>query len=307
MAVVDVDKFSQERVYRTQAPGSQVLRDLDFLRGLDAHHEKLESRMAWAGGGAFVAAVALFVVAFNTNDWENPTLHPVALWGSVLLVITGIAVFIVRSRYGRLNLENRRYELVTRVVKMLQADTAPQEPMTVELDLCPATHSDKLADTGKTRTGWDVKSYVDRWLSLQARLMDGTHLRVEMTERTDQRSRTKRSRSGKYKMKSKTLSDALVRVRLQVKPEKYQHLERLGARARGAVRLPRGTRLKSLSVEKDRLDMTVLLDDPWGTENAPQRNTLPTVNAVQVVAMSLLSLYQLLNLSRALDKKAAHP
>jgi hypothetical protein len=302
LAVVDVDKLSRERVFRTHAPGSQVLRELDFLRNLDAHHEKLESRMAWAGGGAFLAAVVLFIVLVNTDHWEHPTLYTVAQWGSVLLVIAGIALFILRSRYGRLNLEDRRYELVTRIVKMLQADTSPQEPMTVELDLSPATQAGKLTGRGKTRTGWDVMSYVDRWLSLQARLMDGTHLRVEMTERTDKRSKTKRSRSGKYKTKSKTLSDALVRVRLQVKPEKYQHLERLESRSWDAVRIPVGTRLKSLSVEQDRLDMTVLVDDPWAAEHAP-----PCVNASQVVAMSLLSLYQLLNLSRAIDKKAAHP
>jgi hypothetical protein len=306
LAVVDVDKFSQERVYRTQAPGSQVLRELDFLRDLDARHEKLESRTGVGGWGAFITAVVLFVVSVNTNDWEHPVLHSVALWGSVLLVVAGIAAFILHSRFTRLNLENRRYELVTRLVKMLQADTAPQEPMTLELDFRPSTDSDKFTGKGKTPTGWDVKSYVDRWLSLQARLLDGTHLRVEMTERIDQRSRTKRTRSGKYKMKSKTLADALVRVRLQVKPEKYQHLGRLGASARNAVRLPRGARLKSLSVEEDRLDMTVLVSDPWVTETSPGRNTGPAVNAVQVVAMSLLSLYQLLNLSRALDKKAAH-
>lgn len=299
---VDVDQFSQERVYRTQAPGSQVLRDLDFLRTLDAHHEKLQSRVGRAGWAAFITAVVFFVVMLNTNDWEHPWLHNGALAGSALLVIAGTGAFVLYSRYGRLDLENRRYELVTHLVQMIQADTAPQERMTVELDLNPATHAGKLAGTGKTRTGWDVKSYVDRWFSLQGRLLDGTHLRVEMIERVDERSRTKRSRSGKHKLKTRTLSDALVRVRLQVKPEKYQHLGRLASRSRDAVRLPRGTRLKSLSVDEERLEMTVLLDDPWSAENAP-----PKVNAVQVVAMSLLSLYQLLNLSRAIDKKAAHP
>jgi hypothetical protein len=226
----------------------------------------------------------------------------VAQKGCVLLFVVSLAAFLLRALSSRLDLENRRYELVTRLVRLLQADTAPQEPMTVELDFRPATHSDKFSGESATANGWTVKSYVDRWLSLQTRLLDGTHLRVEMLERTGKRSRSKRSSSGRYKTKYKTLSDALVRVRLQVKPEKYQHLGRLGARARDAVKIPLGSRLKSLSVEEDRLEMTVLMKGTWGVENERTQ-----VNAVQVMAMSLLSLYQLLNLSRALDKKAAHP
>ncbi|PTL78918.1 hypothetical protein [Vitiosangium sp. GDMCC 1.1324] len=301
MAVVDLDKFRRERTYRTQAPGSQVLKDLDVLRNLDTHHERLQQQTGHVGCGALLAAVALLILVFNTNAFEEPTLHPVAAWGSGLLLVTGVIAFILRFRHARLNLEDRRYQLATRLVQMIQADTAPEELMTVEIDLRPATDSDKLSGKGKTPGGWDVKHYVDRWLSLQGRLMDGTHLRVEMTERTDQRSRTKRSRSGKYKTKSKTQSDALVRVRLQVKPEKYQHLGRLGARARNAVQLPQGTRLRALSVEEDRLDMTILVSQSWSADNKP-----PMVNGVQVVAMSLLSLYQLLHLSRAIDKRAAH-
>jgi hypothetical protein len=238
----------------------------------------------------------------NTNTWENPTLHEGARKGGVLLAVAGVVAFLLRALFSRLNLENRRYELVTRLVRLLQADTAPQEPMTVELDFRPATHSDKFAGEGTTRTGWSVKSYVDRWLSLQTRLLDGTQLRVEMFERTSKRSRTRPSRSGKLKTKYRTVSDALVRVRLQVKPEKYQHLERLESRSWDAVKIPLGTRLKSLAVEEARLEMTVLMKGAWGVENEPVE-----VNAVQVVAMSLLSLYQLLNLSRAIDKKAAHP
>ena len=132
-----------------------------------------------------------------------------------------------------------------------------------------------------------------------------------MTQRVQQRSRTKTNIRGKTKFQSKELSDALLRVRLRVKPERYQHLERFGARAEEAVQLLKGTQLKDLTVEADRVDMTLHLASPWtaGEEPppGPGSGTRPALlNGQRVVAMALLSLYQLLNLSRALDKKAVH-
>lgn len=296
-----VDKFSQERVYRTQAPGAQVLAELDNLRGLDARHEQRESWASRVGCGSFIGAVVLFFVVGLNGRWEDPSLEAAALWSILLLVVTGIVAYVLRSRFARFNLENRRYELATRLVEMVQADTAPQEPLTLEMDLEPTTHPRKFTGEGKTRAGWNVKFHADRWLSLQARLLDGTRLHVEVTERTDVRSRSKISASGKLKTKRKILSDMLIRVRLQVKPEKYPHLGRLGARAREAVRLPRGSSLKSLSVQEDRLDITSYVDGPWDVKHDTYQ-----VNAVHLLALTLLSLYQLLNLSRALDKKAAN-
>jgi hypothetical protein len=104
----------------------------------------------------------------------------------------------------------------------------------------------------------------------------------------------------------------LLRVRLRVKPERYQHLERLGSQAQGAVQILKGTQLKALTVEADRVDMTLHLGTPWiaGNEPRPSPGSSSTgpapLNGQRVVSMALLSLYQILNLSRALDKKAVH-
>lgn len=302
---VDLEQLSRERIYRTQAPCTRVLADMQQLREVDAIKEKKEAVTYLVGCGSLV--LGAFAGFFGLVTLGASDLGSVLLLGALLLIVVGIIAFVMRSRHAKLDLENRRYELVSRLVKMLQADTAPQAPVTLEIDLRDGTHPAKFFGEGKTPSGWQAKSYIDRWLSLQSRLVDGTHLRLEMIERTDKRTRTRRGSSGRTKLKSRTVSDALVRVRLQVKTEKYQHLGRLGARARDAVRLPAGARLKSFSVEPDRVDLTVLITDPWGVENTPpHENTLQKVNAVQVVAMSLLSLYQVLNLSRAIDKKAAH-
>ncbi|WNG55372.1 hypothetical protein F0U59_11720 [Archangium gephyra] len=303
---VDVDQFSNEPIYRATVPCPQVLEDLQQLEKIDALREKQQARATKVGTLTLAAGVLCLFVGFMVMDGEGVGMP--LTWAGTALTLVGIGAFIVRARHQRLNLENRRYELASRLVGLLQADIAPDEPVTLELDLRPATHADKYQNESKTRSGWNVKHYLDTWLSLQGRLLDGTHFRVEMTERTQERKRTKTNVRGKTKYQSKQKSDALLRVRLRVKPERYQHLERFGARAKGAMQLLKGTQLKDLTVEADRVDMTLHLASPWAAgEEPPPSGTGPApLNGQRVVAMALLSLYQLLNLSRALDKKAVH-
>ncbi|OJT23877.1 hypothetical protein BO221_18120 [Archangium sp. Cb G35] len=306
---VDVDQFSNEPIYRATVPCPQIIEDLQQLVELDALKEKQQDRATKVGTLTLAAGVLCLFVGFMVMGGEGVGMP--LTWAGTALALVGIGAFIVRSRHQRLNLENRRYELASRLVGLLQADIAPDEPVTLELDLRPETHSDKYQNESKTPSGWNVKHYLDPWLSLQARLLDGTHVRLEMTQRVQLRNRTKTNIRGKTKYQSKELSDALLRVRLRVKPERYQHLERFGSRAEGAVQLLKGTQLKDLTVEADRVDMTLHLASPWAAGNEPPpgpgSGTGPApLNGQRVVAMALLSLYQLLNLSRALDKKAVH-
>ncbi|HEX8434073.1 hypothetical protein [Archangium sp.] len=309
---VDVKRFSEELVYRSRSSCAQLLADLRFLRDFDVDKEKRQGRAFSMGCGAllFAGVILCFVGSLVTNVFAIP----VFLGGcAVLLLGTGIYSFVRHSRYKRLNLENRRYELVTRMLELLRADISPTEPVGLQMDLRPETDAGKLRGESRTRSGWSVKHYVDPWLSLEGRLLDGTHFNLKMIERIDMRSRSKRNARGKTKTKTRRESDALLRVRLRVKPSRYQHLQRLGPRAKGAVQLPPGARLKSLHVGKERIDLTVVLEAPWAPRETPPpkdsfpMNAPPPVNGARVVAMSLLSLYQLLNLSRALDKKAVHP
>lgn len=306
---VDVDQFSNEPIYRATVPCPQIIEDLQQLVEFDALKEKHQARAAKVGILTLAAGALCLFVGFIAMDGEGVGM-PLA-WAGTALALVGIGAFIVRARHQRLNLENRRYELASCLVGLLRADIAPDEPVTLELDLRPADHEDKYQNESKTRSGWNVKHYLDTWLSLQGRLLDGTHFRVEMTERTQERKRTKTNVRGKTKYQSKQKSDALLRVRLRVKPERYQHLGRLGHQAEGAVQLLKGTQLKELTVEADRVDMTLHLASPWSAGEEPPpgpgSGTRPApLNGQRMVAMALLSLYQLLNLSRAIDKKAVH-
>lgn len=267
---IDLQKFRKERFLITRAPAAQLLKDIQVLRNPDA----ADKRAALARKGPLLPRLFMAFIDFLRRLFQAP-----------------------------LDLEVRRYELLAHLLKLLQVDIAATEPLSLELDLRSATDWAKFRGEGKTRTGWTVKHYVDPWLSLQGRLLDGTHFRVELTERVDRRNRAKRNSRGRTKYKSKVLSDAIAKVQLRVKPERYQHLERLGPHARNAVQLPKGTQLKSLGVQEDRITLTVLVSSPWDFKDTEKGQ----VNAVRMVAMMFLSLYQVLNLSRAIDKKALPP
>ena len=266
---IDLQQFRKERILRTRAPASQLLADIQVLRNPEA-----------------------------------ATGRELARTGPLLpRLLMALFAFLRRLIQAPLRLEARRYELVAHLLKLLRVDITPTEPLALELDLRPDTHPAKLQRETQTRTSWKVKHYVDPWLSLQGRLLDGSHFRVELTERVDDRTRWKTTARGKQKRKTKQVSDAIAKVQLRVKPERYQHLDRLGPHARNAVQLPPGTQLKNLGVEGDRITLAVRVNAPWDFKDTERGR----VNAVRLVAMMFLSLYQVLNLSRRLDKKALPP
>jgi hypothetical protein len=294
---VNLDQFSKDLVYRTQAPSARVLQALETLRQLDTESERKSSETGSWGCGALLAAFAcLWIAGFLMAKHGTAALLVFLL--AIALGISGTLFANKHAHHDRLNLENRRYELVSQLMELLRVDIAPDEPLALALDLRPDTSPQKRRGERRTPTGWTVKSFLDPWLSLQGRLLDGTHFRVEMTERVEERTKPKRKR-----VNTRRYSDAIAKVQLRVKPERYSQLGKLGPRARDAVQLPEGTRLKSLAVEEDRLTLTVLIDSPW----AAQGDKSTRVNASRVLAMMFLSLYQVLNFSRVLDKKAAHP
>ncbi len=293
----DFDRFRFERVYRTTAPVPVVMADLGGLRSFDA--EMALRQKAWSlrahicGYSALAAGIGAFFLL--STDFSGLAFLLVAVLFVAMLVCNGIS-----SRFLKLDLQNRRYELVARLLQRLRKDIAPDEPVTVELDFRPTTDKENLADRGSAGE-WKTESFVQRWLTLQVRLMDGTHLRLGMEERLQLRRRTRINPRGKYKTKNKQKGTALLHVQLRVKPEHHPHLARLEARARQAVRLPEYVSLVKLEVAEDRLSLRSGLPLDW---EAADRVSPVSCDAPKAAVMSLLSLYQVLNYSTALRKQA---
>jgi hypothetical protein len=279
-----VEQLSQSRRFQGQLTTQQLTSSLAELEDLDKTSEKKKTKGCLASFGGMALLVMGFVVAVGA---EMPVVGGPCAIAGIGVIIWGI---IIRSAAGRTDFEDRRYQLLGQLTRLLSADMDPDAPIDVQLDLDKVNTGNKLVRKGKAGP-WKVKFYEDTWLSLRGQLLDGTRFTVSLTEKHQDRSRTKRSASGKMKHKTKTKSGVLAVVSLKPKEKRYPTAGQLGAQARGAVQLPPTVELKDLSTRDNVLTLKAASKVSWTVESG-----------VQLLSQMLLSLYQVLNLSRQIDK-----
>jgi hypothetical protein len=116
------------------------------------------------------------------------------------------------------------YATAREVFYTLRDDVAPKKFFFGHLDLTGPRQTSKVARTAQNALGRNVSYYRDEWLSLKTKLYDGNMLRVSALQRLKVRdSYTKRSASGKLKMKSAVVKAdrQQLSVRLSVNPQVY--------------------------------------------------------------------------------------
>lgn len=292
---MDLAAFSRTLIYSRTAPPGAIVRDMRALRQIDRFSEHRQAIWGWMSGIGLVATVVLGPVGFFVGmSTESLLIAGVALLFP--LVFTSISIAI-RSRYKRLNLDNRRYELVTRLMRYLSADMAAGQPIDVTIDLRELDHGDKHTGEGASN-GWKIRYYKDPWLQVQGRFVDGTSFVIQLVQLLQKRSKWKRSASGKMKQKTKRKGKAVAVVRLSAKPDKYPRLSRVAGDAHQAVQLPGHAALGDLVIDGHRLTIKSTIIERWtdGEEDGEHSGS-------QAIAMMLLSLYQVLNLAKAIDKR----
>jgi hypothetical protein len=291
---LDIDRLRKERVYSGSDTVPGVMADIVRLGRFDAESQKrrgewmnLALMTGMAGALGLVGGLVVAGGAQGTSLFSNVCV----LLGVLLLMGAMLCLGMAQARQA-LDLEDRRYQLVSRLLQKLRKDIAPDERVTLELGFHPTDIERNVMDRGSAGE-WLTRSYVNRWLSLQVRLADGTHLRLAMEQRLQKWERTRRNPRGKWKTKRKQKgAAALIDVRLRVKPERHPRLAQLERQARAAVRLPPGASLARLTVKEDGLSLRARMDLDWDEEDASR-----------AVLMMLLSLYQVLNYSHALRKR----
>ena len=280
--------LKRSRAYVANIPARVVLEHVDQLRTFDRQHESRQMLAYLAGAIGVICAIG-GVMALS-QEKEAPGV-------SLLLIGIGVAIpaFVLAVNFGALNFDNRRYELLGGLLRLLRADMAENAPVSVQLDLSPHTSKEKLQRTGKVGY-WDASFFVDRWFDLQSRLVDGTKYSITLIEKNQHRTRTKRSASGKLKTKTKKKSSSEAVVRLKVKAERYPRLGDNMKTAAGAVQLPKWATVKKLDFDRQTLTLRVAMASNWDVSR--ERGGQGTRDGVQLVAAMLLSLYQVLNRSQ---------
>lgn len=292
MAGFDVDKFRKNLIYERTGTTEEVLNDIAVIRQQDRIAEETRKKWGWIGGLGILAAGALFLIGVNVEI--------MAMLGvSVAVGLFAIGSLIYRSSLGAMDTEDRRYELVGRILPLLGTDIPSDAPLNVRIDLTTVDAGRKAKGEGKAN-GWKVKYFEDPWLDLKGQMADGTKFALQVTEKFQKRSKWKRSSSGKMKHKSKTKSATEMALALKVKPKRYPALEKVHEQAQGALQLPNVVNVKRMVTAPDALTVRVGLKSEWDCTRLgePERG----LDGSKLVLSLFMSLYQVLNLSTAITK-----
>lgn len=286
---IDLKQFSTHLTYQTTASVSSIREDLTAIIAFDRQAEARQKRfniiLICSIIGGFVSC---FLIAF--------VIGIVTLIGCV-----GVAIYagIMLNKYKRRNLANYRYEVLQKILTMLDRDMERDAPVELTLVLSPPTDKTKKTQTTPHphRSGWKIDHFRDRWLMIDGYFLDETQFTLIATELHITQYGWKRSRSGKskYKTKSKPKAHEL-ELTLTCPRRRYGAMTVLHQDARDAIQLPPSVRLTRFKLSDHRL-MLATKTPPW--TSSQEEDAL-----YQTIAMMFLSLYQVLNLARLLTQSS---
>lgn len=208
--------------------------------------KRRQQRTGWIVGGIVLAVIGAFIL----ND-------PSVLSLTIVFGLVGGGVAILAQLSGRGTrtaaqvCADDRCELAVSLLEALRLD-AVADSFTLRVELTAADSPAKRAGSGRAGE-WDVVHFVDPWLDLCGRLLDGSRFDLSLTARNHVRSRTALSASGrtKYKVKNKALH--VGSLFLRVKPERHPGLPISQETAAEAVCLSPGSELRRLTLGEDTL------------------------------------------------------
>ena len=285
-----VANFSDEtkRVIETmrleQAGSSDELQaSLNDLAALQVLAKAQSTKFAAISGFCFVAAI-VFVIVYR--NWLGGLICGAAVIFSLKQLI----------HWKRLAISQFRCQLANQVVQLVARDSDPETPINLAVDFSKATAKQFRFSKPRQLGG---RSYFNaNWLSVRGRFADGTRYSILLNELT-----VIKHRKGKLRPKDTELTLLLAY------PEKtYGAVSQLSDHLAGAVSLPKGTRIKTLRLVKNRFRLTVSVP-PIGWRPltnaymyAGQSSASYNDHVYKVITMMLLSAYQVLNLGRTMSK-----
>ena len=201
------------------------------------------------------------------------------------------------AEISKIDLDNRRYELVAGVVRLLSADISSDALLTVAKDFRDHDHRDKRLPT-RYVGDWNNSSYIDHWLQLRGRLLDGTKFTIRLIEKQQLRRRQKISASRKQKTKTKTKTSSEAILTLKVKPKRYPRVTAQHDVMGQYVKMPEWAVLKSVDVSGPQLTLRSTTTSVWTAGSKSPKEGETKCDGVQWVAMMLVSFYEMLKRSR---------
>ncbi len=238
------DRFSKTLVYDTEVGTSELLADLRQMAELDKVHEAKERFWKTA---MIVAIVVSLASAWLAIYLASMTLAVVPFISTIVAIWTGV----MKAGHARLNLEDRRYQIVADVVRHLSCDTPPDIRWRVRIDFNDYRQRRYLKERrGGSFASVSSAKYAIPWLRLDGAFVDGNKFRVAVAMTVKRKEKRKR----KY-TRVKEVFREQVTLMLRIRERRYTGLDGLDELIK-AGRLPDGAAISSVSREGSRLTVT---------------------------------------------------
>lgn len=249
----------REKRLEMNRPAAQLLEFLKPLAACDATSDKVRTKLGCTFALAIVATIAVVIVGFHDR------------WPPVLILVL-VAVLALTIGFGFLwswtrgiDVSNNFRQFALPVLAVLRDDFDPAQPVHVRLDLtAPTAPAKKRGESAPYKKGSYYKivdtTYVDKWMTVDGVLVDGTKLSWRVSDTIRERSKTKRNARGKIKTKTKYKKKSEIEVSVGLKKKTYELRKSVGPMTddekRRTVHLSREVVTASL----DPIDPRALLD-----------------------------------------------
>ncbi|MDA7541203.1 hypothetical protein N8639_00015 [bacterium] len=299
--------LAKNLAYEKSTNFGEIQADMDHLHFFDKHHEDKEKKHRLWMILFIVATLALGFLAcicFLNLSFLIVSAGILCVAGALTCLVYAVIHGRALSVHSRLNLDDKRYRLMSELTRLISVDMSETEALNARLVF--GRHDRDEAFVKKGEIGyWNVNFFVNEWFALTGRLLDGSKFSFSIKEKQQNRSRTSRSASGKTKHKTKVKNAEEILMIVRPKEKRYPHLEKLVPEAAKALQIPGYAELKSFKFQQSsivlKLSIRELSCHCWGHgENIDQQ----VKERVNLLAMMLLSVYQLLNLCRDINKKS---
>ena len=197
--------------YEFDAPILPLLRRLQAAATADKAAEARASKQGKrAGCLGLLGFLSIFGVVFSMAELDLPW------WLGLLppsLLVAAIYFGVRAYRASRFDLDDRKLEAVTKVLRALRADADDDQNVNLTIDFRPYVKGGELQEeSGGRMSAVREKTYSHRWVELSSGLVDGTRYQLAVTDVIDRKEKRKR----KYtKVKERIRSTISLQMRLK--------------------------------------------------------------------------------------------
>lgn len=295
---VDLKQFRQNLTYTAKAPVANIIDDLQEIIEIDRLAEKKQREYNHKAIYYFlgiIVAIGLIIFASNTGLPDLVVvLFVIAIIG---LSIGFIYALVNKFKFGRINVVNYRYQSTQKILQMLSRDMDANADIELKLSFQPIEKEEyKIGTTPHPiKPGWKIDTYQQEWLEIQGKFLDKTRFELSTTGISKKQYGWKRGSSGKSKYKSKSKSGGIdINLNLTYPQRRYGVVKDLENEATNAIKLPKLALLRGLKITDKFIRLSVRLSPNVADSQEEIYQTITTM---------FLSVYQILNLAKALSKE----